>query len=590
MSRRTSGSAAVAALLLATACGDAGRAPLPGGRFPAPPERGAASLLLVTLDTFREDAAGVGGDPRARTPWLDRLARGGLQLRGLAGSPLTLPSHTSMLTGRDGPAHGVRDNGTFRLPADVPTFVPALGEAGFATGAFIGAFPLHSRFGLARGFDVYDDEVGAPRDGGLVVGQRSGDEVVAAAIRWLESLPAATRWFAWVHLFDAHQPYDAPRPLLVAAGGDPYRADVAATDRWLGAALRAVASRDAWVVVFGDHGESLGDHGEGTHGLFVYASTIRVPAIVWPAPAGEPGGPRPSALRSIDLPATVYDLLGLPPDGAPGHGLSALAPGGRPAFMETLYPWFHHGWARLSAIQDGDWKFVEAPEAELYDLAGDPGETRNVAPDHPERVERMAEEVRRITSRERASDSIELDPDARRALESLGYATGRREESGELPDPKRMVGVVHLLERAQALMSQGQWDASLAPLRAALARDPRNKDVHQLFGIAHAAAGRDAEAADSYLRCLELPPHTNDRVPRFELASAYLRLGKNAEAALQLERVLETDPDDADAWYNLGVAKEREGDAAGAGVAWRRSVELDADHDLARRALSRVTR
>ena len=326
--RRSPGVAAwLVALGLTAACSDGETPPLPGGRHRDAPDRDAASLLFVTLDTFREDAAGVGGDPTAHTPWLDRIARTGIQYRGLAGSPLTLPSHVNMLTGLDGPAHGVRDNGTFRLPADVPSFVPALREAGFATGAFITAFPLDARFGLARGFDVYDDEVGAPGGGGLLMGQRSGEIAVAAAQRWLAELPASARWFLWLHLFDAHQPFDAPAPLVARTGGDVYRGDVAMTDRWLGRAIRAAAARESWVVVLGDHGESLGDHGEGTHGLFVYASTIRIPAIVWPAPAGERPGPRRETFRTVDLPATAFELLGLAPAEAPGKGASVLAEG-----------------------------------------------------------------------------------------------------------------------------------------------------------------------------------------------------------------------------------------------------------------------
>jgi tetratricopeptide (TPR) repeat protein len=538
----------------------------------------------VTLDTFREDAAGAGGDARARTPWLDRLARGGVQFRGIAASPLTLPSHASMLTGLDGPAHGVRDNGTFRLAPGVPTLVPALREKGFATGAFVTAFPLDARFGLSPGFDVYDDEVGGPQGGGFVMGQRSGSEGAAAADRWLAGLPSPARWFAWLHLFDAHQPYDAPAP-LVAATGDPYRADVAMADAWLGRAVRAVIDRDAWIVVLGDHGESLGDHGEGTHGLFLYGATIRVPAILWPAPPGETPGPRRDVFRSIDLPATAFELLGFAPEEAPGNGASVLALGARPAFMETLYPFLHFGWSRLSALEEGDWKYVEAPERELYDLARDPGEVRNVAADHPEQAERMAEELREVAARERPLDAIELAPAERQALESLGYATSQAERAGRHPDPKRMIVTANLLEQAQALMSRGDWDAALLPLRGALARDPRNKDLHQMLGIVHAAKGRHAQAADSFLRCLELPPHANDRVPRFELAKAYLRLGKSAEAAAHLESVLETDPDDASAWYNLGVARDRGGDRAGAEAAWRRALELDPASAVAQEAL-----
>jgi arylsulfatase A-like enzyme/predicted negative regulator of RcsB-dependent stress response len=584
---KPAGTAAVAAIIgLTMACVDEKLPQVRGDAQVPPPARDSASLLLVTLDTFREDASGVGGDPVARTPHLDRLARTGIQFRGIAGSPLTLPSHASMLTGLNGPAHGIRDNGTFRLPADIPTFVAPLGDVGFATGAFITAFPLDRRFGLSRGFAVYDDDVAAPEGaGGFLMAQRSGAEGVEAWARWLDGLAPPTRWFAWLHLFDAHQPYDAPKPLLMATADNPYRADVAMTDGWLGRAVRAATERGSWVIVIGDHGESLGDHGEGSHGIFIYESTIRIPAILWPAPDGEPPGLRRDVFRTIDVPATCFELLGLPPGDAPGEGASALSPGDRPAYMETYYPFFHFGWSRLAAVQNGDWKYVDAPDPELYDLFRDPGETENLADEFPERAERLAETLRDISSRERVSESIELDPAAREALESLGYATTRSEASEARPDPKRMVGVLRLMETAQVLMAEGRWDEALTPLRSLVGRDPRNKGAYQMLGVVHARAGRDPQAADSFLRCLELSPHANDRIPRFELASTYLRMGKNAEAIIHLKKVLDDDPNDADVWYNLGVAQSRRGDAASARSAWEKALGADPAHTLASQAL-----
>jgi tetratricopeptide (TPR) repeat protein len=389
--------------------------------------------------------------------------------------------------------------------------------------------------------------------------QRSGAEGIQAWTRWLDGLAPARRWFAWLHLFDAHTPYDAPKPLLVAAGGHPYRADVALTDGWLGRAVRAATERGSWVVVLGDHGESLGDHGEGTHGIFVYESTIRIPAILWPAPDGEVPGLRRAVFRTIDLPATCFELLGLPPGDAPGEGASALSPGDRLAYMETYYPYFHFGWSRLTAVQDGDWKYVDAPDPELYDLFRDPGETENLADELPERADRLAEILREVSSRERVSETIELDPAAREALASLGYATTRSESNDVRPDPKRMMGVLRFLETAQVSMAEGRWDEALISLRSVVGRDPRNKDAYQMLGVVHARAGRDPPAADAFLRCLELSPHANDRIPRFELAMAYLRMGKNAEAIIHLKKVLDDDPNDADVWYNLGVAQSRRG-------------------------------
>ena len=578
--------ALLAPLALLAGCGDSGPGSSGAGVRrvgPEAPERASASLLFVSLDTYRADAAGCGGNPAARTPQLDRLARQGVQLEGLAATPVTAPSHASMLTGLDPPAHGVRDNGTFRVPAAVPTLAEALRTRGFRTAAFISAFPLARRFGFDRGFDRYDDEVTAGADGSMVIAQRAGTAVAAAArAEWAIQAPA--RRFTWVHLFDAHTPHDAPAP-LVRATGDDYLADVALADRALGAVLRDAQAQAGphWVIVLGDHGESRGDHREATHGLVLYGATIRVPAVVWPAPGGVPRVSR-RPFRLVDLPATSFDLLGMDPGEAPGGGVSILRGSPPPAYAEARYAYYHFGWAPLASLQDGDWKYVSAPEPELYDLATDPGERDNVVAAEPDRAEDLAARLAARAAATGVTESTPLDDESRRALEALGYITAT-DARDDLPDPKRMLGVVQALERVQALVGAGRPDAALQPLRRALALDPRNKDVHQTFGIVYTALGRHAEAADSFRRALELPPHRNDRVPRFELASSLLRIGKPDEAAAELERIIADEPDDADVWYNLGVARQQSGDNPGATEAFRRALRENPDHALARQAL-----
>jgi arylsulfatase A-like enzyme len=572
-----------AGLLAGCAGGGRDSAAPPGERFPGPPDPAGASLLFVSLDTFRADAAGCGGNPRARTPWLDRIARGGAQMEGLAATPLTLPSHTSMLTGLDPPAHGVRDNGIFRLPPDVPTLAERLEERGVRTAAHIAAFPLERRFGLDRGFSVYDDPVSDTGANALVMAQRPGHRVVASARSAWEH---DGRQLVWVHLFDAHTPHDAPRPWR-AATGDEYLGDVAWADHWLGAAFRdARAAREAlWVVVLGDHGESRGDHRESTHGLFVYGATMRVPAVLWPAPPGTPSVSR-HPFRLVDLPATVFELLGLDPADAPGSGVSVVGDPPAAAYMESRYALYHYGWSPLAALQEGRWKYVEAPQPELYDLAVDPGETQNRIGDEPERAAQLAEALARRTEGAREASAGPLDEEARAALESLGYVTGGGEDlRTDLPDPKDMVTILRLLERAQAAISAGRPDLALNTLRQARSRDPANKDVYLTFGIAYTALGSHAEAADAFRRSLELPPHRNDRVPRFELASALFRLGKPAEAAEHLRIIVEAEPDDADAWYNLGLALRALGKGPEAVEAFQAALRADPGHELAGAAL-----
>ncbi len=554
-----------------------------------PPDPDRASALFVSLDTFRADAAGSGGNPSARTPHLDRLARTGVQFEdGFAATPLTLPSHATMLTGLNPPAHGVRDNGTFRLDGSLPLLAETLRDAGFATGAFVTAFPLDRRFGLDRGFEVYDDSVRDRDDGhGMLMAQRPGREAADAAAAWWDGRPGEERWFAWVHLFDAHSPYDAPAALRAACGGDPYAADVALADAALGRSVReAVRSRaQLQVIVLGDHGEGLGDHDEQTHGVFIYGSTMRVPAVVWPAPAGERPGLRRAVFRMQDVGATLLPRLGLDANDAPGEGADVFAEDDRPAYLESRYALYHYGWAPLRGVVHEGWKYVEAPHPELYDLAADPGERRNLIDEHPYVADELAEHLDEIGAERGLEQSADLDPEARAALESLGYVTTDEEALPDAPDPKRMIRIQQMLEQAQARLSAGQPEGSLSLLRAALARNPDNKDVHQMLGLVHSAMGRHAEAVDSFRKCLSLPPHRNDRIPRFELASALLRLGRPGEAAEELETLVAGPDADASTWHNLGVARDRLGDREGARSAWGEALALDPGFELSQRAL-----
>ncbi|MBZ0268608.1 sulfatase-like hydrolase/transferase, partial [bacterium] len=527
------------------------------------------------------------GSPIGRTPHLDRLARRGIQFEAAyTASPLTLPSHATMLTGLTPPAHGARSNSTFRMADDVATLAGALSERGFATGAFLASATLDHRFGTARGFDVYDDDVGRQRSA-FGMAQRPGDVVVDAATAWLGALPAGSRRFEWVHLFDAHDPYTAPRPLVTAAGGSVYLADVSLADAMLGRRLRARERSDdpSWVVVLGDHGESLGEHREETHGLFVYGATMRIPAVIHPAPRGEARGLRRAVLRTIDLPATAFGLLGLDADDAPGEGEDALGGDTGPVFMESIYAYLHYGWSSLRAVIDGRWKYIEAPTPELYDLENDPGETRNVEEEHPERAAELAELLESIAA-DVAAQSMELDDASREALESLGYITTIVDVGdSDRPDPKDMVRVNELVMLATRASAGGQFVQARQYVARALDLDPDNKELHRTMGVVLSAEGRYEAAVGWLLRCLELPPDTGDAHPHAQLGICYLRLDRPDEARRHLEKALELEPDRAPTWSNLGLARRRQGDEAGAREAWRRALELDPELESARQFL-----
>jgi tetratricopeptide (TPR) repeat protein len=387
---------------------------------PVPPARpGPVDVLLITIDTLRADATGFGGRRPSPTPVLDRLAGGGRVFTDAhAHNVVTLPSHTNILTGLYPFQHGVRDNQGFRVPAGVPTLATVLHAAGYATGAFVGAYPLDSWFGLGRGFDVYDDHYpkGSHPDQFLFA-ERKGDRVVAPALAWWQRQRGRRR-FLWVHLFDPHAPYEPAEPYASRFPGNPYLGEVAAADGYLEPLLGpflAGAETPTLIVVTGDHGESLGEHGEETHGLFAYEATLHVPLLLW-GPGVQPGrDARPA--RHVDIFPTVLAAAGLSgrrepasPPGMARPGRSLLAGGGRGAngeaartaagggrsgrggvaagsaegsgpvtsYFEALSAAFNRGWAPLRGVLRDDRKLVVLPLPELYDLPHDPGEAHNL--------------------------------------------------------------------------------------------------------------------------------------------------------------------------------------------------------------------
>ncbi|HEX2465656.1 MAG TPA: sulfatase, partial [Thermoanaerobaculia bacterium] len=359
---------------------------------------GPANVLLVTLDTVRADRLGSYGYAGASTPALDGLAREGIRFsQAVATAPLTLPSHASILTGLFPPRHAVHQNGAAALPPTVPTLAEALHGHGYRTAAFVGSFVLDARFGLDRGFELYDDDI--PRDPTTAVpgleAERPGTQVVDRALSWLNA-DDQRPFFVWVHLYDAHAPYEPPEPYRSRFADRPYDGEIASVDAQVGRLLSYLDERglagDTIVAVAADHGEALGEHGELTHGLLLFEPTVRVPLLLR-APGRLPGGVvvgEPVGLA--DLAPTLAGLagvhLGLPSSSVDGRDLSAsLAAGDEPPrvdlYAETEYPRLF-GWSALAAIRRGHAKYVAAPTPRLFDLESDPGETSNTlqAGDH----------------------------------------------------------------------------------------------------------------------------------------------------------------------------------------------------------------
>ena len=578
-------------------------------------QAGPPSVLLVTLDTTRADRLGAYGYAAARTPVLDRLAHDGVLFeRAVAAAPTTLPAHASMMTGRNPMAHGVRNNG---VPLDraVPTLADAFRAAGYRTAAFVSAFVLDRRFGLVRGFDTYDDHLDPPAGSATDALERRGDGTVAAAMAWLTapasastgtptSAPAAAPFFLWVHLYDPHDPYEAPGSPGGADAATLYDGEIAFADRAVGTLLGALErqglTNNTIVAVIGDHGESLGEHGEATHGMFVYESAMRVPALLkWPARV--PAGTRVTPLvRAIDLAPTLLDLAGRPSlVGATGVSLvplirgPAAAPEAAPAtaYGETYFPQLFMNWAPLRSWRDGQWKFIEAPTLELYDLASDPGETVNLAAREPDRAGRMRRALYALVAAEgTAAVSAGPDRETMQKLAALGYVAGGGTQGVanplSRPDPKAMVGVFNRLRDANSALDTGNVDQAARAASETLALDRGNAFAMLILGKAERARGRYREAAVQFRGYLEQVPLSADA--HHWLAICHLQLDDFDAALAEAELALALDPRYAEALTLRGELLAAGGRVDEGLHDLRAAVNINPDRPAAHIALGRT--
>ncbi|HET7747629.1 MAG TPA: sulfatase, partial [Vicinamibacteria bacterium] len=425
---------AALALGLVVGCRGAG-----GQGRPAPPR---PSIVLVTLDTTRADRVGAFGSAAGATPRLDGLAAQGLRFpNAYAHAPMTFPSHASILTGLLPPGHGIRDNGPPPLDASRPLLAELLARSGYRTAAFVSAFVLDRRFGLARGFHHYADEMRAgPSDGLTSV---PAAMTVDRALAWL-STPDPRPFFAWVHLFDPHDPYEPPEPFATRFRGRPYEGEIAYMDHHLGRLLDALDRRadadDVLVLAVGDHGESLGEHGEDTHAYFIYAATQRVPLVLRWRRRVTPDRTAAALAGGVDVAPTLLDAAGIaPPADLDGRSLLSPAPGGpRAIYMESMAPRRWWGASELVGLRDERWLFVRSPRPELYDVTVDPAESRNLAASHPERVAEMEARLAALALSEPPVPSPEVDGETAARLRALGYLGGGAPPpaSGPTPDAK----------------------------------------------------------------------------------------------------------------------------------------------------------
>ena len=526
-------------------------------------------MLVITVDTLRPDALGWAGG-KNDTPNIDALAAGGCRFpAAVAQVPLTLPSHSARMTGWWPRRLGLRDNGQL-VPPSVPTLAEAFQKAGYETAAFVSGYPLDSAFGLDRGFGRYDDAFVRGEEGDL---ERPADATAGAFLGWLGT--ARGPWFAWVHFYDPHYPYQPPAAYARKGARGAYDGEVAFVDAAVGRLRAALASSSAplLTVFAGDHGESLGEHGEGTHGFFIYDSTVLVP-LVFHFPGHVMAASSAMPARLIDVAPTVLRLAGVAAPGPmDGVSLAAQLSGGpprpEPAYVETQQPWVSYGWAPLRAMRHGGWKLIEAPRPELYDLASDPAETRNLFAKEAARADALRRLLDRAESLPAAAAPRLDDPEAMERLRALGYVGGTA-PSGSSPvaglrDPKDAGPLREKLTEADLLFRRRQFAAALVPLEAVLAQERDNRFALYRAGLSLTELGRIARALPLLERLVQLDPRNPDA--QGALADALSRAKRPADAVPHWFEATRLQPRRAEVWANLGSALGlvgREKDAADA--------------------------
>jgi arylsulfatase A-like enzyme/Flp pilus assembly protein TadD len=564
----------------------------------------ARNFVLVTIDTLRADHVGAYGYAAKTTPSLDRIARSGVRFdRAYAPAPITLTSHASMLTGRYPPGHGARDNG-MRVTAGIPTMATVLREQGFQTAAFIAAFPLDRRFGLSPGFDLYSDRM--PRGpGGKLLNERPGREVVDEALAWLERRSPNAPFFVWVHLFEPHAPYGEPANAAGRTAIERYDEEIRTADAQVGRLLDGLghALADTLVVAVGDHGEAFGEHGEITHSLFVYDTTLRVPWVMMGPGVAATAAAITDPVCLIDMAPTVLALLGKGKIDSDGVDLRPLLAGGhlppRDLYAESFAPLFDFGWSPLRSVRRGQWKAIAAPRPELYDVDHDAGEAHDVAAEHADVAQRLVEQAGKYSPAEIGSQAATLaagDRDTAARLRALGYlqggaSTGLTPGSGiggrggrggrgavSRADPKDRR---ELAARMGLVVSGELHGAELkATLEAILRDDPRNPQAHLRLGDCLLDEGQFAAAAPHFSATIAADlPSVDGYVG---LAACQATAGNGSGAERTLRQALEREPGNPVVAANLGILEAKTGRLEAAVQSFRHALEADPDMHEAR--------
>ena len=566
----------------------------------------APNIVVITIDTLRADHLGCYGYKQIKTPNIDALAADGSRFeRAYTPVPVTLPAHTVIFTGTYPMLSGIHDFSANKLNPQQPTLASVLKGHGYTTGAVIGSAVLDSRFGLNHGFDFYYDHFDFSRleESNLDEMERPGNVVADQSLDWLGK-NYQKKFFLWMHLYDPHYPYRPPAPYNQEYASHLYDGEIAFADAQVGRLLRFLKEKGLYqntlIVLSGDHGESLGEHGEKTHGFFIYNATLHVPLIIR-IPGTRTEGLVTASAGLADIMPTVLSTLGLEvPAQVQGQNLLAAINGKkkeepRSLYAESFLPRLHFNWSELRGVETWNYHFIAAPKPELYDLAKDPGETQNLFAEKKAVGEEMRAElaglIRQYSAGQELAEKTGLDPALMERLKSLGYAGfsggGNPTISDrDLPDPKDRIQIYELVSDAMFNSQHGRYTESAEKLNAAMNTEPNSVPVHYLQGLNYYRLKEFPKAIQELQRVVQLSPDYS--LAAYNLGLAYARNDQMDEAIAALKRALELDPTNFDAAYNLGAAYLRKKMVPEAAAAFQQSLAITTDYAPSQLALGQV--
>lgn len=553
----------------------------------------SANILLLTLDTTRADHLGCYGYREARTPNLDRLAREGVRFASAyCPAPLTLPSHTTILTGLEPFRHGVRNNGHY-LPAEVKTVTETLKARGYRTAAFVSSFSVDSRFGLDRGFEVYDDTFQADLPFKTMNAERRAADTFSRFARWLDQNYRG-QFFCWVHFYDPHLPYDPPEPFSREFSDRPYDGEIAYMDVYVGRVLEILEEKGILgktiIIVAGDHGEGLGDRVELGHGVFLYEETVRVPLIFWNKKVFTRPAVVEARVRLTDITPTILSWLRAEEEAAQmqGHSLEGYfrrkESKNRETIIETFYPRENFGWSELIGIISGRWKFIQSPRPELFDLRSDPEERMNLFTTNQELAADLRQKLESILLGSSSTGAATRPEDLER-LRSLGYlnlAPARGQSS--YPDPKEKLELLRLIQEAQAHEYQEKYDLAEQAYLKILEETPDSPASYVNLALACARQQKMDQAIAILNRGLERLPDSEILLVR--LGHTYAVSGKFLLALKTMERVLQLNPRNVDALTVSAGILDAAGRKEEAWALYRRTLEVEPESKTLRTSLA----